>query len=89
MITPMTDNDSSGELVPAGTGPNIDDLAAQLVASANDQGIQLTGEGGLLTALTRRVFQTALEAEMGLKAARLRLRTVTASFRSVFCTTTT
>lgn len=39
-------------------------LAEDLVASAADKGIQLTGEGGLLTAFTRKVLQTALEAEM-------------------------
>ncbi|MGQ0631946.1 MAG: IS256 family transposase [Sporichthyaceae bacterium] len=43
---------------------DVADLAEQLVASANGQGIQLTGEGGLLTALTRRVLQSALETEM-------------------------
>lgn len=39
-------------------------LAEELVASASDRGIALTGEGGLLTALTRQVLQSALEAEM-------------------------
>ncbi|MGH3471533.1 MAG: IS256 family transposase [Nocardioidaceae bacterium] len=39
-------------------------LAEELVASANDRGIALTGEGGLLTELTRKVLQSALEAEM-------------------------
>ena len=39
-------------------------LAEELVASASDRGIALTGEGGLLTALTRQVWQSALEAEM-------------------------
>jgi transposase-like protein len=39
-------------------------LAEQLVAAAAGQGIQLTGDGGLLTALTRQVLQTALEVEM-------------------------
>ncbi|WP_048555843.1 IS256 family transposase [Nostocoides japonicum] len=39
-------------------------LAQDLVASATQRGIALTGEGGLLTALTRQVLQSALEAEM-------------------------
>lgn len=39
-------------------------LAEQLVASAAEQGVQLTGADGLLTALTRQVLQTALEVEM-------------------------
>jgi transposase-like protein len=39
-------------------------LAEELVASATDRGLALTGEGGLLTALTKQVLQSALEAEM-------------------------
>nr|WP_179503820.1 IS256 family transposase [Nocardioides daedukensis] len=39
-------------------------LAEELVASASGRGIALTGEDGLLTALTRQVLQSALEAEM-------------------------
>jgi transposase-like protein len=39
-------------------------LAQQLVAQAAGQGVQLTGDGGLLTGLTRQVLQAALEAEM-------------------------
>ena len=67
MITPMTDDVTPTELVPAGSvlpGVDMSLLAEQLVASATGQGIQLVGEGGLLTALTQRVLQTALEAEM-------------------------
>lgn len=67
MITPMTEESTPGELVPLGQqfeSPDMSRLAQQLVASAAGQGIQLTGEGGLLTALTRQVLQTALEVEM-------------------------
>ena len=39
-------------------------LAEALVASAAERGVHLTGEGGLLTALTRQVLQSALEVEM-------------------------
>jgi transposase-like protein len=39
-------------------------LAEVLVASAAQQGVQLTGEGSLLTALTRQVLQAGLEVEM-------------------------
>ncbi len=39
-------------------------LAEELVVSATERGIALTGDGGLLTALTRQVLQSALEAEM-------------------------
>jgi putative transposase len=39
-------------------------LAEQLVAQAREQGIALTGPGGLLTGLTKQVLETALDAEM-------------------------
>jgi transposase-like protein len=39
-------------------------LAEQLVAQAREQGIALTGPGGLLSGLTRQVLETALEAEL-------------------------
>jgi transposase-like protein len=67
MITPMTEDATPGELVRVGRqfdGMDMSRLASELVASAAGQGIQLTGEGGLLTALTRQVLQTALEVEM-------------------------
>ncbi len=63
----MTDELSSGELVPVRPGASFQDLdrlAEELVASAASQRVQLTGDGGLLTAFTRRVLQAALEAEM-------------------------
>lgn len=59
----MTDDAAAAELVPLGS-PDMSLLAERLVSSAHGQGIQLTGEGGLLTALTRQVLQAALEAEM-------------------------
>ena len=52
-----------GELVPAADG-SLEDRAQLLVASARDQGVDLTGEGGLLTGLVRQVLQTGLEVEM-------------------------
>ena len=63
----MTENNFSpvyGELVPVRDGSDMSRLAEELVASAAHQGVQLTGEGGLLTALTRQVLQAALEVEM-------------------------
>ena len=50
--------------MPAVMPPDMSDLAEQLVAAAAGQGIDLTGENGLLTALTRQVLQSALEVEM-------------------------
>jgi putative transposase len=51
---------SKGPLAPAG----LDAVAEELVAQAREQGIALTGPGGLLSGLTRQVLQTALEAEL-------------------------
>lgn len=39
-------------------------IVQQMVTSAGEHGIALTGEGGLLTAFTKQVLQCALEAEM-------------------------
>jgi putative transposase len=41
------------------------DWAEELVARARDEGVELTGEGGLLTDLVRQVLQTGLEVELG------------------------
>ena len=59
--------------VAAGTGAQdepavaaIDEqgVAEQLVAQAREKGIELVGPNGLLSQLTKRVLETALEAEM-------------------------
>lgn len=50
--------------VPAAGAVDIDGLAERLVSSAVERQVSLTGEDGLLTVLTRRVLQAALEAEM-------------------------
>ena len=39
-------------------------MAEQLVAQAREKGIELVGPDGLLSQLTKRVLETALEAEM-------------------------
>ena len=44
--------------------PDMTELAEQLVSAAAEKGLDLTGEGGLLTALTKQVLQSALEVEM-------------------------
>ncbi|MFJ7905318.1 transposase [Streptomyces sp. NPDC096198] len=41
-----------------------DGLVAELVARAQAGGVELTGEGGLLQQLTRRVLESALEGEL-------------------------
>ncbi len=40
------------------------DWAEMLVARAQSEGVELTGDGGLLTGLVRQVLQTGLEVEM-------------------------
>jgi putative transposase len=39
-------------------------LAQELVEQARAEGVELVGQGGLLTGLMRSVLETALEAEM-------------------------
>jgi transposase-like protein len=47
-----------------GDEPAMRDWAAELVAQARAEGVELTGENGLLTGLVRQVLQTGLEVEM-------------------------
>ena len=45
-------------------GDPAEDLIGQLVAQAREEGMELTGEGGLLQQLTKRVLESALEGEI-------------------------
>ena len=47
-----------------GDEPAMRDWADELVARARTEGVELTGENGLLTALVRQVLQTGLEVEL-------------------------
>ena len=47
-----------------GDEPAMRDWAAELVDRARREGVELTGNDGLLTALVRQVLQTGLEVEM-------------------------
>jgi putative transposase len=47
-----------------GDEPAIEDWAAELVERARAEGVELTGDNGLLTALVRKVLQTGPEVEM-------------------------
>ena len=54
-----------GRMVPlVGDEPAMRDWAEDLVERARTEGVELTGEHGLLTALVRQVLQTGLEVEM-------------------------
>ena len=59
-----TEADEPGGLVPAGGPPDMRHFAEVLVARARDEGVELTGDDGLLTELMRHVLQTGLEVEM-------------------------
>ena len=55
-----------GEVEPARMTPDavLGDAAELLVEQARNEGVSLTGDGGLLTGLVQRVLQTALESEL-------------------------
>src|SRR3974390_3231617 len=53
-----------GEVLPVDASVSMRDWAERLVAQAREEGLALTGEGGLLTDLMRHVLQTGLEVEM-------------------------
>ena len=55
---------SRAEVVPVGAPESLQDWAELLVARAREDGVALTGDGGLLTGLMRHVLQTGLEVEM-------------------------
>ena len=61
----VTDHDMPA--VPASEAADeaaMKDWAERLVAQARAEGVELTGDGGLLTGLVRQVLQTGLEVEM-------------------------
>lgn len=66
----MTDVTVSAEAVaevqPSGLAPEVldDQLISQLVDRAKADGIKLTGQGGLLQQLTKRILESALEGEI-------------------------
>ena len=65
----MANNENDGASTPGtaltlASDPGLSMLAERLVAAARTQGVQLTGPGGLLTGLTKRVLETTLQVEM-------------------------
>jgi putative transposase len=57
-------NSAGRSVSPVGEEPGLRDWAAELVERARSEGVELTGDNGLLTALVRQVLQTGLEVEM-------------------------
>jgi transposase-like protein len=67
LMTKRTEGEplTAASLVPAGGDPaSMGEWAAELVARAREDGVALTGDGGLLTDLMRSVLQRGLEVEM-------------------------
>lgn len=65
-VADTTDVVIDDEMIDPVTGEIIDqkELAERLLAQAKEQGVSLTGPGGLLSQLTKNVLETALEAEL-------------------------
>jgi putative transposase len=63
-MTDVTSDTGAGKAVVGVTGAVDDGLVAELVARAQAGGVKLTGEGGLLQQLTKRVLESALEGEL-------------------------
>lgn len=63
-MTDVTSDTEAGEAAAGGTNAVDDGLVAELVARAQTGGVKLTGEGGLLQQLTKRVSESALEGEL-------------------------
>jgi putative transposase len=60
----MTDVVEVVESAPAVAGMSTEELAAELLARSDGDAMRLVGPGGLLSGLTKRVLESALEAEM-------------------------
>jgi putative transposase len=64
-LVPAAGSVPSPRIVPlVGDEPAMREWAEVLVAQARDEGVELTGENGLLTALVRQVLQTGLQVEL-------------------------
>ncbi|MEW2080085.1 aminotransferase class III-fold pyridoxal phosphate-dependent enzyme [Streptomyces sp. NPDC013433] len=60
-MTDVTSGTEAGKAAASETSAVDDGLVAELVARARAGGVKLTGEGGLLQRLTKRVLESALE----------------------------
>src|SRR5881392_1436601 len=57
-------SDTRSVAMVSGDTPAMREWAEQLVARARAEGVELTGDDGLLTAMIRQVLQTGLEVEL-------------------------
>lgn len=57
-------NDARSVAMVTGDDRAMREWAEQLVARARAEGVELTGDDGMLTAMVRQVLQTGLEVEM-------------------------
>jgi putative transposase len=66
MAAKRTTDETGLVLAPRGVPDEaaIREWAEELVARAGAEGVDLTGDGGLLTGLVRQVLQTGLEVEL-------------------------
>ena len=65
MTETAVENEQAEQVVQAPSSAVSDEqLVAMLVDRARNDGLQLTGEGGLLQQLTKRVLESALEGEI-------------------------
>ncbi len=65
MTEMMSGMDNTNDAAPAAGLDGLDEqLVSQLVERAKAGGLQLTGEGGVLAALTKRVLESALDGEI-------------------------
>ncbi len=65
MTETLVENDQAEQVVQEPTSAVSDEqLVAILDDRARNEGLQLTGEGGLLQQLTKRVLESALEGEI-------------------------
>ena len=63
-MTESTRTEPNGAAPAAGAAVVDEQLVSELVARASAEGVSLTGEGGLLAQLTKRVLESSLEGEM-------------------------
>ena len=64
MTETAVENEQAEQVQAPSSAVSDEQLVAMLVDRARIEGLQLTGEGGLLQQLTKRVLESALEGEI-------------------------